>query len=159
MDDRVRKSEVRQRLAAFVRESPGVTITDLARLVGLSHSTVSYHLRILEQASEVQGRRDGRTVRYYAPGQYEDLRTRLRPLLERKRVRAIIRILEERPDAVPFHIARELEVSVPTVMWHLAKLREFGALELEKRHGQYAITLNPDLRAMVEAGAVNGDAE
>ncbi|HEV8361741.1 MAG TPA: winged helix-turn-helix transcriptional regulator [Candidatus Thermoplasmatota archaeon] len=149
MDARVAKSEVRQRLAVLVGERPGITITDLGKLVGLSHSTVSYHLRILEQAGEIQSKRDGRTVRYYTHGQYEDLRVRLAPLLQRKRVVAIIKLIEERPDLRPFNIARELEVSVPTVMWHLAKLRDYGALQMEKRNGQYDIILNPELKGIV----------
>jgi predicted transcriptional regulator len=149
MDARIARSEVRQRLAALVLERPGVTITDLGKLVGLSHSTVSYHLRILEQAGEIQSKRDGRTVRYYAQGQYEDLKVRLAPLLARQRVVAIIKLIEARPDMRPFNIARELEVSVPTVMWHLAKLRDYGALQMEKRNGQYDIILNPELKGIV----------
>lgn len=149
MDAQTLRSEVRQRLAALVRESPGVTITELSKMVGLSHSTASYHLRILEQAAEVQSKRDGRTVRYYAMGQYDDLATRLRPLLQRERVVAILRLVQEKPHVNPFNIARELDVSVPTVMWHLAKLRDYGAIEMEKRNGHYAITLNPALRGIV----------
>lgn len=149
MDARIQRSEVRQRLAGLVREQPGVTITELGKLVSLSHSTVSYHLRILEQAGEIQSKRDGRTVRYYAQGQYEDIRTRLAPLLQRQRVVAIIKLVQARPDMRPFNIARELEVSVPTVMWHLGKLRDYGALSMEKRNGQYDIILNPELRGIV----------
>lgn len=152
MDARVARSEVRQRLRAHVLENPGITITELGRLVGLSHSTSSYHLRILEQAGEVQGKRDGRTMRYYAIGQYEDLATRLRPLLQRERVVAILRLVQRRPDVNPFNIARELDVSVPTVMWHLAKLREYGALQMEKRNGHYDIILNPEVRGLVPVG-------
>lgn len=150
MDTRILRSEVRQRLAALVREAPGVTITELGKAVGLSHSTASYHLRILEQAGEVQSKRDGRTVRYYAAGQYDDMATRLRPLLERERVRAILRLVVAKPHVNPFNIARELDVSVPTVMWHLAKLRDYGALQMEKRNGHYDIILNPAVRGLVE---------
>lgn len=149
MDARVARSEVRQRLAHLVRQTPGVTITDVARLVGLSHSTVSYHLRILEHAGEIQGKRDGRSMRYYARGQYDDLRTRLRPLLARERVVRIIRLVQEDPDTCPFHIARALQVSVPTVMWHLGKLRDYGALKLEKGNGHYRIILHPGIRGIV----------
>jgi predicted transcriptional regulator len=149
MDARTQRSEVRQRLVALVTENPGVTITDLSRLVGLSHSTASYHLRILEHAGDIEGKRDGRTVRYYAAGQYDDLRTRLQPLLKRERVVAIIKLIQERPEVVPFNIARELEVSVPTVMWHLGKLRDYGALRMEKRNGHYDIILNPQLKGLV----------
>lgn len=149
MDARIARSEVRQRLGGLVRASPGVTITELSKAVGLSHSTCSYHLRILEQAGDVQAKRDGRTVRFYAEGQYDDLATRLRPLLARERVRAIIRLVRAKPDVNPFNIARELDVSVPTVMWHLGKLRDYGALEMEKRNGHYDIILNPDVAGLV----------
>jgi predicted transcriptional regulator len=149
MDARIVKSEVRQRLAQSVRDEPGLIITQLAARMGLSHSTVSYHLRILEQAGEIQSKRDGRIVRYYAAGQYEDLGTRLKPLLQRERVVAIIRLIQAHPEMCPFNIARELNVSVPTVMWHLGKLRDYGALQMEKRNGQYGITLNPEIRGLV----------
>jgi predicted transcriptional regulator len=150
MDARIARSEVRQRLSGLVRDQPGITITDLGKQVGLSHSTVSYHLRILEQAGEVQSRRDGRTVRFYANGQWEDLATRLRPLLARERVRAILKLVHERPTVNPFNIARELEVSVPTVMWHLGKLRDYGALHMEKRNGHYDIILDPQVVPLIE---------
>ncbi|MCA1814481.1 MAG: winged helix-turn-helix transcriptional regulator [Halobacteriales archaeon] len=149
MDARIVKSEVRQRLAQVVRGEPGLIITELGTRMGLSHSTVSYHLRILENAGEIQSKRDGRIVRYYAQGQYDDMATRLRPLLQRARVVAIIKLIQEKPDVCPFNIAQELNVSVPTVMWHLGKLRDYGAISMEKRNGQYDITLSPSLQGLV----------
>lgn len=44
----------------------GLTAGDIARLIALSHNTLSPHLAILEQAGLVRSRRDGRTIIFVA---------------------------------------------------------------------------------------------
>jgi len=144
---RVFRNEVRRKLYGLIEGTSGAIITELSREVGLSHSTVSYHLKILEESGAVLAKRDGRVVRYYTASQFQDVNRRLEPLVKRARVVAILKLIDAEPNLVPFNIAKRLEVSVPTIMWHLQKLQAYGAITMEKRNGHYDITLRPEVRA------------
>lgn len=149
MNARVFRNEVRRRLFGIIEVTPGIIITELAEHVGLSHSTVSYHMKILEEQAAVAAKRDGRIVRYYTTDQYKDLGARLEPLVKRERVRQILALIDSEPGLVPFNLAKRLEVSVPTIMWHLSKLKDYGALTMEKRNGHYDIVLSPEVHDML----------
>lgn len=131
-------------------------MTELSKGSGLSHSTVSYHMKVLQAAGVVTAKKDGRIVRFYKGGDYEDLSKRMIPLVKRIRTREILKLIDAKPTLCPFNIAQELRVSVPTVMWHLHKLEDYGAVTLEKRSGQYDILLNPDMRPILKKADEDG---
>lgn len=149
-------SPIRRRLLDTVEENPGVIVTELSKVSGLSHSTVSYHMKVLEAAGAVTPKRDGRIVRFYKGGDYDDISKRMLPLVKRARTREILKLIDARPTLCPFNIAQELRVSVPTVMWHLHKLEDYGAVTLEKKSGQYDILLNPEMRPIIKKAEEDG---
>ncbi|MCA9285670.1 MAG: helix-turn-helix transcriptional regulator [Phycisphaerales bacterium] len=55
----------RRRLLELLRETPGSTIADLARVVDLSGVGVLKHVRILEQAGLIHAQPEGRRRRLY----------------------------------------------------------------------------------------------
>ena len=48
----------------FVLLTAEVCVCDLAKLLGMTQSAVSHHLRVLKQARLIKARRDGKTVFY-----------------------------------------------------------------------------------------------
>lgn len=62
-----------RRLADAVRQTPGVIQKDLSHRLGLSPSTIAWHIDRLERAGLVLKEADGRQVRYYPSGRLDDL--------------------------------------------------------------------------------------
>lgn len=58
----------REEVLAAVRASPGLTVTDLARVLGVGRSTMRWHVAKLAQAGLVALARDGRAVRVRPEG-------------------------------------------------------------------------------------------
>ncbi|MGQ0537030.1 MAG: winged helix-turn-helix transcriptional regulator [Methanobacteriota archaeon] len=148
---RALQSAVRQQILVLIEGHPGIIISDLARRLDLSHSTTSYHVVILRDRDLVRVKRDGRIVRCYSHKDYMVLATRLVPLLEKPRVRQILAVIQAEPGVRPFRIAKQLSVSFPTVMWHLRKLQEYGAIRIQKENGHYDVSLSPETREALES--------
>ncbi len=55
-------------VAAFIKSNPGFTQKDVGEALGVSSSTVLWHVKRLEAVGLVTKVRDGKTVRYFPPG-------------------------------------------------------------------------------------------
>ena len=55
------------RVADLIRSNPGATQRELGGLLGVSPSTILWHVKRLEDVRLVDARREGRCVRYYPP--------------------------------------------------------------------------------------------
>lgn len=58
----------RERLLAAVRASPGIALSDAARIADIPRNTAVYHFMRLEKEGLVSSLRQGRTRLYFAPG-------------------------------------------------------------------------------------------
>jgi DNA-binding transcriptional ArsR family regulator len=61
-------TKIQRVILDLIRTNPGITPRDAAGLLGLSSSTVSYHLEKLEEHGRVEYRREGITKRLYVRG-------------------------------------------------------------------------------------------
>jgi len=64
-------TKIQRVILDLIRTNPGITARDAAGLLGLTSSTVSYHLEKLEELSRVEYRREGITKRLYVRGHVE----------------------------------------------------------------------------------------
>lgn len=58
------QNDTRRRIFALLLEKPGITQSEIADIVGLSRSTVTWHMRRLTADGLVEANRDGRAVCY-----------------------------------------------------------------------------------------------
>jgi predicted transcriptional regulator len=61
-------SEVQKRILDAVKDVPGVTQKEMASLLGVHQSSVSYQMRRLEERGLVRSEKKGRKVHYYYVG-------------------------------------------------------------------------------------------
>jgi predicted transcriptional regulator len=57
--------EIQRLILKKVKETPGISQTDIASFLGLASSTIHYHIQILIGANMIEPRRKGRKVRYF----------------------------------------------------------------------------------------------
>lgn len=123
-------SPTRLAILEAARARPGVSLSDVARLIGKHASTIESNVHILHKAGLVRCERDGRRVRLFLAGELSEeqlFRARLgegAPILE-----AIRRGVKGRPGA----IARELGITRHAACYHLKRLVRLGTLKTVQR--------------------------
>lgn len=132
------------KILSLLALTPGLSISELERHVGgITHSTISYHVERLMLAGAVSTKRDGRAVRCYPGAAAGNPQIVGNVMFRTARTLAIARIVRDRPNMVPFRIAHELGVSVPTVMWHLERLRDAGVISMQRDGRQWNLAVVP----------------
>jgi DNA-binding transcriptional ArsR family regulator len=135
----------RRRIMQEVQASPGVSITDLAALTGLGHTTVCHHLAVLQRRGLVVRERWGGSVRVFPTNLSPTHRTLL-ALARSGRTGDVLRALAGDPRATPASLARTLQLHRQAVQWHLARLEKAGMIRVDREHRPYrlALTVRPD---------------
>lgn len=130
----------RRRIMQEVQGSPGVSITDLAALTGLGHTTVCHHLAVLQRRGLVVRERWGGSVRVFPTNLSPTHRTLL-ALARSGRTGDVLRALATDPRATPASLARALQLHRQAVQWHLARLEKAGMIRVDREHRPYRLTL------------------
>ncbi len=65
-------TKIQRVILDLIRTNPGITPRDAAGLLGLTSSTVSYHLEKLEEHGRIEYRREGITKRLYVQGDLDE---------------------------------------------------------------------------------------
>ena len=86
-------SAIRARIVAIVEAYPGLTVQDVARIMGFSHPTAAYHLTGLSSIGVLSRSRDGRVLRHYALPEPNRGEAYLKALERDERRRPIIEFL------------------------------------------------------------------
>lgn len=122
---RTRKSILRALSA-----EPGTSISDLSRALRIPRTTASYHMRKLEELGEIADLDASGRERVYAINSDEaQLRAKARVVVSNDNTRRVLEYYEI-VGSVESHsqIARDLELSHPTVTWHVNRLSRMGLL-------------------------------
>jgi predicted transcriptional regulator/PKD repeat protein len=64
-------SEAQRLILSRIEETPGITQKDVSRLIGISPSTVNYHINKLMELNRVRQERKGKWAKYYAVSESE----------------------------------------------------------------------------------------
>lgn len=130
-------SNTRHRVYTKVAENAGASIQDVATMLGISHPTAAYHLKILERNGLVVAMRDGNRTRFF---KRSDALTpdeqRLVAAGRSARARRILEIVRRQPLIHRKELARLLGLPRTTVNWHVDRLVQMGLL-VERRQGRY----------------------
>lgn len=120
-----------------VAENPGASIQDIATMLGISHPTAAYHLKILERNGLIVPMRDGNRARYFKRSEaLSQEQQRLVAANRSERTRQILEIVANKPMIHRKELARLLSVPRTTVNWHVDRLVQMGLLA-ERRSGRY----------------------
>ncbi len=127
----------RQQVYDAVRAHPGISMVELAELVGFGGSTLNYHLRVLERNELLISIKDGRYVRFFdqQSGLYANGRKQVVAALRNKTTSAIAKHIVEHPGVPQCDVAQEFGIAASTVNWHVKRLTDAGLVEKRRdRH-------------------------
>jgi predicted transcriptional regulator len=130
------ENDTRRRIFDHVRTRPGESISQIATVVGVSHSTASYHLDRLVEFNLLTPTPDGNKVRFFVNGgMFTDEDRRVLTALTNAETRNVLATILAHPGSYRAELTNLLGVSSPTVNWHLARLLQAG-LVLEDQRGR-----------------------
>ncbi len=141
--------ERRKEILSAIRERPGTTFRELARELGIGIGDLQYHLYRLEKEGLVVSKRVGRR-RYLFPRGLEGEAQRLLIAISTETRRKILLLLME-GEMTQGEIARRLNLSQPTVSYHMGELVKLGIVKSRKdgRSVSYSLSYDPATIARV----------
>lgn len=140
----------RKDIYAVVEQNPGLHFREIQRRLSIATGALQYHLDYLSRKHYVKTERQGKFLRYYSTrtpslGPQQTLMSALRQESLRK---IILFLLSKRFATVP-RIAREVNLSQSTVLWHLKKLLDDRLVE-RKTHNRQSVYLIVDKKTTAE---------
>lgn len=129
--DSVLDLAARKRIVDFVRASPGLHMRELAARLDMAVSTLEYHCYQLVKHGHLATRESGGFKAFY-PGEGMDRRDKdILYLVRHEAPRRICTQVLLNPGTTPGDLKAALNVSAPTLSFHLNKLRTAGVLREE----------------------------
>jgi predicted transcriptional regulator len=125
---------LREDLFRLIREKPGIHESQLARDLGLRHTHVQYHLRVLEEAGLVELRRYAGLKCAFEMGKHSSEEKDML-LAGRGRVRHVLNVVLAEPGLSQRALAHRLGMSESSVKWHLDRLQGAGLVRTERCDG------------------------
>ncbi|MFA5862781.1 MAG: helix-turn-helix domain-containing protein [Candidatus Thermoplasmatota archaeon] len=144
------ENDTRRRIFDQVRNRPGQSIAEIVIIVGVSHSTASYHLDRLLEFNLLASTQDGNKMRFFVNGGlFTEEERRILSALSNPETRHVLATIVAHPGCYRAELTALLRVSSPTVNWHLARLLGAGIVEEEHRgRNRYLFGDAARLRAM-----------
>lgn len=128
------ENETRRRIFDQVRARPGQSIAEIASVVGVSHSTASYHLERLMEFNLLASTQDGNKMRFFVNGGlFTEEERRVLAALSNAETRRVLAVILANPGSYRAELTALLHVSSPTVNWHLSRLLAAGLVMEEPR--------------------------
>jgi predicted transcriptional regulator len=133
---RILDHESRMEIYENIREKPGMSISQLVLLSDMNRGTLKYHLSVLEKSGKVSHiALQGSSLFFENSGKYTELEKRIVQNLKSESKVKIFDYLLKFPMASRMDLADALDVSGPTVSWHMRHLCDERIL-FENREGK-----------------------
>jgi len=114
--------ETRRKIYEIITKNPGIHFREIARLLNINIGDLQYNLNELEKERIIVSRLEGGYKRYY-PEKMEDPEEKvILPFLRQTLPRRIIITLLKNEKITPNDIAKELNVGVSTILYHVKKM-------------------------------------
>ena len=117
-------SENKLYIYKYIVNYPGVHLRKICRELRLAMGDTQYHLSILENEGRIKSRRVGNHRHYYPvtiPNEQNEL---ILAFLRQETIRDILIYLMENPGSSQKALANFVNVSAPTIKWHMSRLIE-----------------------------------
>lgn len=137
-----------ERILAYTRASPGLTIRDMAKAIGVSHATMTHHLGLLVRKGMLARDRDGREVRHYPVGT-ERRKLTIEALCRDPRKRMVYEFLASEPDAMSINrMAQKLQLPFGYLKRTLEQFEKQGLVTLHRARFRYMVAAGVPLSTM-----------
>lgn len=152
--DQVLNNSIRESILQLIRGTPGIHASDIARQSRAGWGTIVYHLSVLEKNKMVTSLVDGRHKRFFPSDTVDYSKRGQLAALMNANTRQIYELIEAEPGIVQGQIAGRVDLTIPTVIWHLQRLQGAGLVGRDKDGRKYRYFSNP---AYQPKGAQSGD--
>ncbi|QSZ66728.1 winged helix-turn-helix transcriptional regulator [Methanofollis aquaemaris] len=150
----------RWQIFTCIRENPGISVTEIAAATGVSRGTVHYHLAYLQKRNLIHKNTEGNTIGYFAyTDDFDPTEEHILMHLKNKTKKSLLSLLIEKPGVTQTEAAEAIEVSRPTVAWHMERLIKDGVVESKKIKGRVRYQLTHDAWEMLEKEREGGRKE
>ena len=122
----------RQSILDYITAHPGVHLRQICRDLGLGMGNVQYHIDRLERDRRISSMRRGLYRFFYPATLFGDRQREVLSVLSLDTPRALLLNIIEKPESSQEELATAIEVSQPTVSWHLKRLVNLGILQREQ---------------------------
>jgi predicted transcriptional regulator len=142
--DAVLLNDLRRRIYEYILENPGVHLREIQRRFDVSLSSVTWHLKMLEKAGLIKSTKFRNKLVYFPTGMNkEDLLLML--TLDNDVAKSIVGYIAKVGEAHLRKIAKDLNLNVETVRYHLKRLERAGVLISREIDNKIVYTLNPEI--------------
>ena len=115
-------SENRLYIYKYILNYPGVHLRKICRELGLAMGDTQYQLSMLEKEGKIKSKRVGNHRHYYPLTIPDEQNELILAFLRQETIRDILIYLMENPGSSQQVLANFMNVSAPTIKWHMSRL-------------------------------------
>lgn len=144
----VLKNKNRDRIYKKIEEKPGINFTELVKELGITKAMAKYHLDRLKYYGLITPySNNGRSGYFRNNGIYSESEMKLYLIKKNLNDSIILEIVDNNPGITRKEIAGRIELSGPSITWHMERLEKSGLIEVVKdgRLTRYYINSDQDL--------------
>jgi len=119
----------RKKIYNFIVKNPGLNKREISRRLSIPITTLTYHLKYLKKLDLINERIDGEYLRIFASNKIGKNDEKLLCLFRNKNSCKIFLYLLFSISFSQIELSKELELSSPTVSYHLKKMVKMGIIE------------------------------
>lgn len=125
-------NDVRERIFAAIKASPGLSASELSRLAGVAWGTTIYHLDVLEQTRMATSIRQGRHRRYFENGAVLTTSKETLAILRNPVTLQVADRVRETPGLTQKDLASATGLTPQALHWHLTRLVGAGVVRKQR---------------------------
>lgn len=124
------------KIMAYIRDNPGSYLRQIKTGLSISMGTIQYHLNRLEKDNKISSSRNGLHKCFFVTGIFKDNEKEIIKYLNQETPRKIIMYIIEEGQPSQTDIAKNIEISSPSINWNLKRLIESNVIK-EKKDGRF----------------------
>lgn len=144
------ENDVRMQVYDVVARNPGVTIQEVARVVGLSHPTARYHLNVLAKNDLVVFLDKGNKMMFFRNrNEFNEAEREVVAIVRNPEAMRVFECIEQSPWILRKELSERLGISRTSVNWHLRNLMRAGLVAETREQGKGFLFVRREGREMV----------
>jgi len=122
------------RIYKYIKETPGVYITEIVEKLGLSRGVVKRNVYTLRALNKIEAYKDGVKTRYFETNlNYDEEEKKVISALQNITNQRIVSEIQNGNCNTNISLAHEIGVSKATISWYVRNLKEIGLIEETKK--------------------------
>lgn len=124
------------KILSYIQKNPGNHLRGIGNRLRMSLGTLRYNLETLEKKGKIVSERYNLHKHYFIAGFFKEDERNVLKMLNNTTSRWILMLILERKNPTQQYIVQSLQISAPSVKWHITRLVDLGII-LEFKEGRY----------------------